>query len=79
MLTLERMRHAVATSGTIALDYTSRDIHEAMAQCRAFEDSGIPYDRKRASEYADELCIVATVRRETGDRKACPFCGRVMP
>lgn len=77
MLTLERMRHAVATYGPSSLDYVSRDIQEAMRECRAFEDTGLPYDRKRGSEYADELAIVAQVRSETAGRKACPCCGRV--
>jgi hypothetical protein len=76
MLTLERMRHAVATYGPSSLDWTSKDIQQSLANCRAFEDAGQPYDRKRASEYADELAIVATVRRETAGRTACPCCGR---
>lgn len=78
MLTLERMRHAVATYGPSSLDWTSRDIQEALRECRSMEDGGMPYDRKRASEYADELSIVATVRQELAkaNRKPCPCCGR---
>jgi len=77
MLTLAHLRHAVATYGPSTLDYHSRDIQDALANCRAFEDAGMPYDRKRASEYADELAIVATVRRDTAGRKPCPCCWRV--
>ena len=76
MISLERMRHAVATYGPSSLDCTSKDIQAALANCRAFLDAGMPYDERRASEYADELAIVATVRRETAGRTACPCCGR---
>jgi hypothetical protein len=77
MLTVEHMRHAVATSGPMALDYTSQDIQSALANVRAFMDAGIPHDTKRASEYADELAIVAQVRREITGRKPCPCCGKI--
>lgn len=77
MLTIERMRHAVAIYGPSCLDWTSNDIREALRECRSMEDAGMAYDRKRASEYADELAIVATVRQETAGRKPCPCCGKV--
>lgn len=79
MLTLERMREAVEFSGPIALDWTMRDIQDALAQCRAFECAGMSYDKRRESEYHDELAIVAQVRKETAKRRACPCCGRLSP
>ena len=76
MLTIQAMRAAVDTFGTRALDWTSRDILEALTMVRAFEDAGQPYDRRRASEYHDELAIVVQVRQETAGRTCCPCCGR---
>lgn len=79
MLTLDRMREAVRFSGPIALDWTSNDIQEALRNARAMQAAGMLTDERRISEYHDELCIVATVRRELQDsnRKPCPCCGRV--
>ena len=79
MLTLERCRTVARTHGITALDWLSRDIQEALRNCRAFGDAGIAYDRERESEYCDELCIVAQVRREVMGKPVCQCCGQVLP
>ena len=79
MLTTERCRSIARTHGIPALDWISRDIQEALRNCRAFGDAGMPYDRERESEYGDELCIVANVRREFIGKPVCKCCGQVLP
>lgn len=74
MLTLSHAR----TMSQAALDWTSQDIRDALANVRAFIDARIPYDEKRASEYADELSIIATVRQERATRPTCPTCGHIL-
>lgn len=75
MLTLERARGMDDT----ALAWTSKDIYEALAAVGQMKAAGIPVDEKRASEYADELALVAQVRYERKNlsaNRACPHCGR---
>jgi hypothetical protein len=77
MLTIKALRDSVSRHGIAAINYASQDIREALEMCRQFEGQGIAYDRKRASEYADELAIVAQVRQETVGKVACPCCGKI--
>ena len=79
MLTIERCRAAVWIHGISCLDYMAQDINEAINLATHMESKGMPYDKQRASEYADELCIVAQVRREMEGRKHCPCCKQVLP
>jgi len=79
MMTVERLREAVAIHGPRCLDYVRRDIQEALTMATGLEQAGMSYDRKRASEYADELCFVAQVRKETQGKACCPACGRINP
>ena len=79
MLTLTRCRESVLIHGPSCLDYMRRDIQEALAMALSLDKAGMPSDRSRASEYADELCIIAQVRSETQGKPCCLTCGRVMP
>ena len=75
MLTLERVR----LFSRDALDYTSRDIRQALENCQAIRKAGILPDVKRESEYADELHLIARVRFERQARPCCASCGHVSP
>jgi hypothetical protein len=72
MLTLQRVREM----SDDALSYTSKDIQEALENVNQFERAGMPFDRKRASEYLDELALIAQVRHERKGKQLCPCCGK---
>lgn len=67
---------AVQMHGKSCLDFITRDLHEAIRCARDLDDAGCMVDHGRLSEYHDELCVVAEVRKLLERKPVCPTCGR---